>query len=67
MEIQTMAAPIKERFCYRGDTVRLKANAREMTVVGWDGKQVICEWVEREVLIEQQMFSPDELVLVRKG
>jgi uncharacterized protein YodC (DUF2158 family) len=58
---------VRERFCYKGDTVRLKGNAREMTVVGWDGDQVICDWVEREVQIERQMFSPDELVLVRKA
>jgi hypothetical protein len=56
---------IKERFCHRRDTVLLKANAREMIVVGWVGDQVICERVEREVLIERQLFPADDLVLVR--
>jgi hypothetical protein len=27
-------------------------------VVGWDGGDIICEWVERKVLIERGAFQP---------
>ena len=38
-----------------------------MLVVGWDGPLVVCEWVEIEVLIERERYSPDDLVLLRKA
>ena len=47
--------------------MRAKSGELEMLVVGWDGEHVVCEWVEREVVIERELFLPEELVLVRKA
>ena len=59
--------PIEERYCYKGDTVRRKAGGPEMVVVGWDGEFVVCEWVEREVLIQTGTYRVGELEIVRKA
>jgi hypothetical protein len=34
---------IEERFCYRGDTVRLRTGGREMLVVQMSGESVLGE------------------------
>jgi uncharacterized protein YodC (DUF2158 family) len=44
-----------------------KEDGQEMTVVALDRERVVCEWVEREVIIERQTFAPDDLVLVPRG
>ena len=58
---------ISERPFYRHDIVIRKEDGQEMTVVALDRERVVCEWVEREVIIERQTFAPDDLVLVPRG
>jgi uncharacterized protein YodC (DUF2158 family) len=58
---------IEERFCYRGDTVRLRTGGREMLVVQMSGESVLGEWVELDVIIEREWFDMKDLVLVSRG
>lgn len=57
----------EERFCYKGDTERLKAGGREMLVVGFKRDRVVCEWIEHDVIILKELYLPKELVLIRRA
>lgn len=62
-----MTNAITERPFYRHDIVCAKSGGHEMVVVALDGDDVVCEWVELEVIIERETYAPEEIVLVRRA
>ncbi len=62
-----MGSRVQERPFYRHDTVRRRDGGPEMTVVHVFGDLILCEWVERDVLIRRERFPAHVLEMSRRG